>query len=66
MGGGSERTYLHCEDLDRIEQGFNKVMEQEGFCRISVLTPLMNTLKLSPYKALFEGVIWTRVIPIIS
>jgi hypothetical protein len=46
MGERSERTHLHCEDLDRIEQGFNKVMEQEGFYRISVLAPLVNTLNL--------------------
>jgi hypothetical protein len=45
-GRGSERTYIHCEDLGWIEQGFNKVMEQEGFCRISVLTHLGNTLNL--------------------
>jgi len=46
MGGRSERTYLHCEDFDRIERRFNKVMEQEGFCWISVLPPLVNTLNL--------------------
>jgi len=60
MGGGSERAYIHCEDLDRVEQGFNKVMEQEGFCRISVLPPL----ELSPHQAPFEDIMWTFVYPI--
>lgn len=46
MGGRSKQTYLQCENLDLIEQGFNKVMEQEGFCRISVFPPLVNTLNL--------------------